>query len=245
MRALILGGTGEARELARLMMGQGWWVTSSLAGRVSNPHLPVGEVRIGGFGGPAGMARWIFDNGVEVIIDATHPFAERISTSAAEASRATGIPLICLHRPAWSPGVGDRWISVASMIEAAELVARDYHHIFLTIGRQQLEPFASDPHNLYVIRCVEKPSCLLPPRHRLILSRGPFDVSGEKELMVGNQIDALVTKNSGGALTVAKLEAARSLGIPVVMVQRPPLPAGARAIVVHTPVEVLRALREI
>ncbi|MFV8394625.1 cobalt-precorrin-6A reductase [Corynebacterium hindlerae] len=245
MRALILGGTSEARELARLMMGQGWWVTSSLAGRVSNPHLPVGEVRIGGFGGPAGMARWIFENGVEVVIDATHPFAERISTSAAEASRATGVPLICLHRPAWKPVNGDKWIPVSSMEEAASVVARDYHHIFLTIGRQQLEPFAKDPHNLYVIRCVEKPSVPLPPRHRLILSRGPFDVAGEKDLMIGNQIDVLVTKNSGGTLTEAKLEAARSLGIPVVMVERPPLPGRSRAIVVHTPVEVLRSLREI
>lgn len=245
MRALILGGTAEARELARLMMGQGWWVTSSLAGRVANPHLPVGEVRIGGFGGPAGMARWIFENGVEVIIDATHPFAERISTSAAEASRATGIPLICLHRPAWTPTTGDRWIPVASMSEAATVVARDYHHIFLTIGRQPLSHFASDPHNLYVIRCVEKPSAPLPPRYRLILSRGPFDIASEKELMVGNQIDALVTKNSGGEMTAAKLEAARSLGIPVVMVERPSLPAGSRAFVVHNPVEALRALREI
>lgn len=245
MRALILGGTAEARELARLMMGQGWWVTSSLAGRVANPHLPVGEVRIGGFGGPAGLARWIFDNGIEVIIDATHPFAEQISLSAAEASRATGVPLICLHRKAWEPQAGDRWISVASMDEAAALVARDYHHIFLTIGRQQLAPFAADPHNLYLIRCVEKPAPPLPKRHRLLLSRGPFDVAGEKETMIGNQIDVLVTKNSGGEMTSAKLEAARALGKPVVMVERPPLPAAARAYLVHTPLEALRALREV
>ncbi|AKK03126.1 cobalt-precorrin-6A reductase [Corynebacterium epidermidicanis] len=244
MHALILGGTAEARELARLMMGQGWWVTSSLAGRVANPHLPVGEVRIGGFGGPAGLARWIFDNDIEVIIDATHPFAEKISTSAAEAALATGVPLISLHRKPWEPVPGDRWLPVASMDEAASIAARDYHHIFLTIGRQQLAPFARDPHNLYVIRCVEKPTAPLPARHRLILSRGPFDVAGEKELMVGNQIDCLVTKNSGGQLTAAKLEAARSLGIPVVMVERPPLPGGSRAVVAHTPVEVLRLLRE-
>ncbi|MEJ5927295.1 cobalt-precorrin-6A reductase [Corynebacterium sp. H128] len=245
MRALILGGTGEARELARLMMGQGWWVTSSLAGRVSNPHLPVGEVRIGGFGGPAGMARWIFENGIEVIIDATHPFAERISTSAAEASRATGVPLICLHRKAWEPGPRDHWIAVESMSEAASLAAQDYHHIFLTVGRQQLAPFATDKHNLYVIRCVEKPAAPLPARHRLILSRGPFDLAGEKELMMGNQIDCVVTKNSGGEMTAAKLEAARALGIPVIMVQRPPLPAGSRAYLVHTPLEALHALREV
>lgn len=224
MRALILGGTGEARAVAASLKDSGWHVTSSLAGRVANPKLPVGEVRIGGFGGPAGLAKWLIHNGIEVIIDATHPYAEKISISASEASRATGIPLIALHRPAWTPGPKDRWRMVSTMEEAAALVAREYHHILLTIGRQQLAPFAADPHNLYVIRAVDPPSVALPARHRVLLSRGPFEVEAEKKLLIDNQIDAVVTKNSGGAMTEAKLEAARLLGIDVVMVQRPALP---------------------
>lgn len=235
MRALILGGTREARDLARLLYDAGWQVTSSLAGRVSKPALPVGEVRIGGFGGPAGLATWLLAHGIEVIVDATHPFAERISISAAEAARATGIPLVHLHRPAWQPQPGDKWISVENMQQAAAKASRDFHHIFLTIGRQNLQYFADDPHNLYVIRCVEPPSAPLPTRHRIILDRGPFEVEAEKKLLVGNQIDCVVTKNSGGALTAAKLTAARSLGVSVLMIERPPLVTSGSSVVVHTP----------
>lgn len=237
MHALILGGTAEGRELARQLVDDGWDVTSSLAGRVDNPRLPVGSVRIGGFGGPAGLTKWLLDNRVEVIFDATHPFAERISLSAAEAARATGIPLIALHRPQWEPQPRDIWIPVSNMTTAAELAARDYHHVFLTIGRQQLAPFAADPYNFYLIRTVDPPEVVVPKRHRIILSRGPFTVTEEKKLMKDNQIDCLVTKNSGGAMTHAKLDAARELGIPVLMVQRPEPPKVA--IVVHTVAEAL------
>ena len=232
MRALILGGTAESRELALLLLQSGWRVTSSLAGRVKKPKLPLGEVRIGGFGGPPGLARWLMDHEVDLVVDATHPFAEKISISAAEATRATGIPLIALHRPAWTPENYDEWIYVNDMEEAARIAER-YHHIFLTIGRQKLAPFANDSHNLYVIRSVDPPEGPLPKRHRLILSRGPFSVQDEKQLMRDNQIDALVTKNSGGSLTYAKIVAARQLGIPVIMVQRPPLPGGSRITAVH------------
>ncbi|MDO5077386.1 cobalt-precorrin-6A reductase [Corynebacterium sp.] len=234
MRALILGGTREARDLAQLLQADNWHVTSSLAGRVKQPALPVGEVRIGGFGGPAGLAAWLLEERVEVVIDATHPFAERISVSAAEATRATGIPLIALHRPAWEPQPRDHWINVADMAEAARVVAREFHHVFLTVGRQQLAAFARDPHNLYVIRCVDPPEVDLPKRHRMIFSRGPFTVEGEKQLLRDNQIDCVVTKNSGGDLTRAKLDAARELGVAVVMVQRPQLPGGPQVRVVHT-----------
>lgn len=233
MRALILGGTAESRELALLLLQSGWRVTSSLAGRVKEPKLPLGEVRIGGFGGPPGLARWLMDHEVDLVVDATHPFAEKISISAAEATRATGIPLIALHRPAWTPENYDEWIYVNGMEEAARIAER-YHHIFLTIGRQKLAPFANDSHNLYVIRSVDPPEGPLPKRHRLILSRGPFSVQDEKQLMRDNQIDALVTKNSGGSLTYAKIVAARQLGIPVIMVQRPLLPGGSRITAVHT-----------
>ena len=162
MHALILGGTHEGRELARLLVDAGWYVTSSLAGRVAAPRLPVGEVRVGGFGGPAGLTRWLMGSQIDVIIDATHPFAERISYSAAEAANATGVPLIALHRPAWTPEPRDKWILVQSMAEAARIAAQQFHHVFLTIGRQQLAPFADDPHNLYVIRAVEPPQVVLP-----------------------------------------------------------------------------------
>ena len=235
MHALILGGTHEGRELARLLVDAGWYVTSSLAGRVAAPRLPVGEVRVGGFGGPAGSQ-------IDVIIDATHPFAERISYSAAEAANATGVPLIALHRPAWTPEPRDKWILVQSMAEAARIAAQQFHHVFLTIGRQQLAPFADDPHNLYVIRAVEPPQVVLPKRNRVILSRGPFTVADEKKLMRDNQIDCVVTKNSGGELTRAKLVAARELGITVIMVQRPQLPKVKT--VVHTPAEVLQILSD-
>ena len=242
MHALILGGTSEGRELARLLVDAGWYVTSSLAGRVAAPRLPVGEVRVGGFGGPAGLTRWLMGSQIDVIIDATHPFAERISYSAAEAANATGVPLIALHRPAWTPEPRDKWILVQSMAEAARIAAQQFHHVFLTIGRQQLAPFADDPHNLYVIRAVEPPQVVLPKRNRVILSRGPFTVADEKKLMRDNQIDCVVTKNSGGELTRAKLVAARELGITVIMVQRPQLPKVKT--VVHTPAEVLRVLSD-
>lgn len=223
MRALILGGTAEARELATLLVNKGWHITTSLAGRVKHPRLPAGEVRIGGFGGPSGLARWILDEKVDVIVDATHPFAERISTSAYEAARATHVPLLALHRPAWEEQPGDRWIHVSTMREAA-LKAQRFAHVFLTIGRQQLAPFADDPDNLYIIRSVEQPSATLPARHRIILDRGPFSLSSEKKTLIDNQIDVVVTKNSGGS-TYPKLEAARSLNIPVIIIDRPPLPA--------------------
>lgn len=230
MRALILGGTGEARALARRLTAEGWYVVSSLAGRVAEPKLPVGQVRIGGFGGPAGLARWLLANDTVVVIDATHPFAERISVSAAEASRATGVPLVALHRPAWGKERGDNWLEVGSVAEAAALVEDRFNAPFLTVGRQQLAPFAEDDHGRYLIRCVERPSVPLPARHTLVLSRGPFDVPGERKIMRDYAVDCLVTKNSGGSMTYSKIIAARDLKKPVVMVQRPELP-GADSVV--------------
>lgn len=224
MRALILGGTAEARALAKRLVGEGWFVTSSLAGRVSNPKLPAGNVRIGGFGGPAGLTRWLIADATEVIIDATHPYAERISESAAEAARATGLPLVALHRPAWERQPGDNWIEVSSMQEAADIVADRFYSPFLTIGRQQLAPFADDANGRYLIRCVEQPAPPLPKNRKIILNRGPYDVAAERKLMRDYAVDCVVTKNSGGAATYAKIEAARDLKKPVVIVQRPQLP---------------------
>lgn len=243
MRALILGGTAEARQLAAELVAAGWFVTSSLAGRVSEPKLPVGFVRVGGFGGPAGLARWLISDATEVIIDATHPYAERISESAAEAARATGIPLIALHRPAWQRQTGDNWIEVASMAEAAAVVADRFYSPFLTIGRQQLAAFAGDSRGRYVIRCVEKPAPPLPRNRVVVLDRGPFDVAAERKIMRDYAVDCVVTKNSGGQATYAKIQAARDLKKPVVMVQRPPLPGADIATVVNSVSEALAAVR--
>lgn len=239
MRALILGGTREARDLAKLLVDRGDDVISSLAGRVKNPALPVGEVRIGGFGGPEGLTAWIKEHSIDVLIDATHPFAEKISLSAATACKATGTPLIHLHRPAWTKQPGEQWIEVPTMDDAAREAAT-FSTVLLTIGRQKLASFAPYDSTQFIIRCVDEPEVALPPKHTIIFSRGPFTVDGEKELLSTNGVEALVTKNSGGALTHAKLEAARELGIPVIIVQRPPLPEGGT--LVHSAAEAVAAL---
>ena len=223
-RILLLGGTAEARRLADLLDSAGLDVVTSLAGRVSRPALPRGEVRIGGFGGPEGLARWLTDEGASAVIDATHPFAERISASAVRACAETGVPLLRLHRPGWSPEPGDDWIRVASTEEAAEVVRRRFRRPMLTIGRQGLAAFAGDTRGSYLIRCVEPPEVSLPHRYLLVLDRGPFGVESERALMSRHRIDVLVTKNSGGTATHAKLEAARALHIPVVMIERPAAP---------------------
>lgn len=243
MRALILGGTAEGRELAARLIAEGWAVTSSLAGRVAAPRLPVGRVRIGGFGGPAGLARHLVEEDVTVLVDATHPFAERISISAAEAARATGVALVALHRPAWTPGRGEEWLEVDSMAEAAALVRRRFRAPFLTIGRQQLAHFAGDAEGRYLIRCVDEPEPPLPPNRTVVLSRGPYEVAAERKLMRDYAVDCLVTKNSGGAATHAKLEAARDLRKPVVMVRRPRLPGADIAVVVGDVDSAVRAAR--
>jgi precorrin-6A/cobalt-precorrin-6A reductase len=198
-------------------------VVSTLAGRVREPRLPVGEVRVGGFGGPDGLAAWLRAENVDVVVDATHPFAERISFSAAEAARRTGVPILLLRRPGWAPGPGDDWRFVGSLGEAARLVPPGAR-VFLTTGRQGLRAFAGVAHAWFLIRCVDEPEEPLPRQAEVLLARGPYTVSGELGLMRAHRIDLLVTKDSGGSLTVAKLTAARELGVPVVLVSRPAAP---------------------
>lgn len=222
LTVLILGGTGEARSLAAVLAARpDVRVVSTLAGRVAAPRLPDGEVRIGGFGGPAGLASWLRDERVDAIVDATHPFAERISASAATAASLAGVPLLLLRRPGWTPGPGDDWRSVGSLAEAAQELPAG--RVFLTTGRQGLAAFAAVD-RWFLIRCVDPPSAPLPARYELLLARGPYTVDGELSLMRAHEIDVLVTKDSGGDLTFAKLIAARSLGLPVIMVRRPPAP---------------------
>ena len=226
---LILGGTGEARELAALLASPGdLVVVSSLAGRVRNPALPAGEVRIGGFGGIDGLAGWLRDQRVRAVVDATHPFAQTISANAAAACARTGTPLLALVREPWAPGPGDRWHEAESLDAAAQALSALGRRVFLTTGRQGLAAFAAVPDLWFLIRCVDPPDGPLPAAREVILARGPYDAAAELELMRRHRIDVLVTKNSGGPLTEGKLAAARQLSLPVVMVRRPPRPGGAR-----------------
>lgn len=218
---LILGGTTEARHLAdALALAPGLEVVYSLAGRVSAPRLPAGSSRVGGFGGAEAMAEWLSGHDVGAVVDATHPFAERISASAVEAARIAAVPLLVLRRPSWEPDDADVWHVVESLPEAARALERFGERVFLTTGRQGLRHFA-DVDRWFLVRCVSAPESPMPARMDLLLARGPFTLHGELALMRDNAIDVVVTKDSGGTAAAAKLAAARELGLPVVMVRRP------------------------
>jgi precorrin-6A/cobalt-precorrin-6A reductase len=219
---LILGGTAEARELARELDGGGVPVISSLAGRVARPRLPAGQVRIGGFGGPEALARWLHDHGIVAVVDATHPFAERISASAAAACPRAGVPLLRLERPGWSERPGDRWRWVDSLEEAAAAIPELGERVLLTTGRQGLAAFAGVQGAWFLVRCVDPPGPPLPARHELVLDRGPYTLEGELALIDRHLIDVVVTKDSGGRHTEAKLDGARERRLPVIVVRRPP-----------------------
>lgn len=229
-RVLILGGTREARKLAEMISGDsGFQVVSSLAGRVREPVLPAGEVRVGGFGGVDGLRNWLSDNDIDAVIDATHPFAGVISAHAAAAAAALNLPALHVRRPGWRERPGDKWIRVPDVASAVGAVAERGSRIFLTIGRQGAGAFAGLTDRWFLIRAIDPPTAALPPDHELLLARGPFAVEDEIRLLTEHRIDVLVTKDSGGELTLAKLIAARTCGIPVVMIDRPRLPAGAQA----------------
>ncbi|KMS88928.1 MULTISPECIES: cobalt-precorrin-6A reductase [Streptomyces] len=228
---LILGGTTEARRLAAdLAARPGVRVTTSLAGRVTRPGALPGEVRTGGFGGPEGLADWLRAHRVDALVDATHPFAASITDHAARAARATGVPAVVLRRPGWRPGPGDRWHDVPSLAAAAEALPGLGRRVFLTTGRLGLAAFAHLTGLRFLVRSVDPPEPPLPPGTTVVLARGPFTVTGETELLRAHRIDVLVTKDSGGDATAAKLTAARELGLPVVLVRRPALPAGVTAV---------------
>jgi precorrin-6A/cobalt-precorrin-6A reductase len=231
VKVLILGGTAQARALAAELHGRdGCRVVSSLAGRTSRPTLPEGEVRVGGFGGAEGLAEYLSVEVIDVLIDATHPFAQDISAHAAQAAEEIGVRLIALRRACWSPEPGDRWIRVPDIEGAAREAAeiRGGGCVFVTTGAGGLAAYAdaNDARHRYLIRTVDPPSEALPPRYTIVLDRGPYTVEGELALMDEHGVCALVTKNSGGELTKAKLTAARRRGIPVIMVDPPAPPAG-------------------
>lgn len=239
-RVLLLGGTAEAGALARELSG---WprlrVISSLAGRLRDPQVPPGEVRIGGFGGQAGLVRWLRARQVRAVIDATHPFAATITGTAAGATTELGLPFVVLRRPGWQAGPGDSWHWADSLDTAASAVPDLGCRAFLTTGRTGLAAFCALDRLWFLVRTIDPPGPPLPARCQVVLGRGPFTVDGELDLLRRHRIDVLVTKDSGGPQTAAKLVAARSLGLPVLLVRRPPLPSVP---VVTTRAEVLRWL---
>jgi precorrin-6A/cobalt-precorrin-6A reductase len=240
MRVLVLGGTFEASKLADLLAGQsGISSTLSFAGRTKALRPPKIPYRIGGFGGVDGLNAYLEAERIDVLVDATHPFATQMPRHAAIAAAGAKIPLVVLSRPAWVAQPGDRWIEAADMAAAAAALGRERKRVFLTIGRLQLGAFAVAPQHFYLIRTIE-PLALPPnlPRHRVILGRGPFAFEAEQKLLREESIDLLVSKNSGGETAFAKLVAARHVGLPVVMVARP------RQVgpVFHDPAEVMALL---
>ncbi|WP_276199891.1 cobalt-precorrin-6A reductase [Chelatococcus sp. XZ-Ab1] len=224
MRILLLGGTSEATTLARLVAEDTRFEpVLSLAGRTSAPAAAPVATRIGGFGGMDGLAHFLARERIAAVVDATHPFAARMSANAAAACGMAGVPLLALTRPSWQHRPDDNWIEVADMAGAAAALGTTPARVFLTIGRQELSVFAAAPQHHYVVRSIEPAKGLLASA-TLIRARGPFAVEDEVALMRREAIDVVVSKNAGGRATEAKIIAARKLGLPVVMVRRPDRP---------------------
>jgi precorrin-6A/cobalt-precorrin-6A reductase len=230
LRALVLGGTSEARKLAvHIAKAPHIDAVMSFAGRTSAPLDTGLPTRVGGFGGVDGLMRYLTEAKIERVIDATHPFASQISANARSACAALGVPLAVFGRQAWRAQAGDRWIEVANMEAAATALEGDPRRVFLTIGRLGVAAFRGQPQHEYLIRTIEPPQAEeLPPRRSVIMARGPFEREHEIALMREYRIDILVTKNSGGLLTYAKIEAARELGLEVIIVAPPVLSDVAR-----------------
>jgi precorrin-6A/cobalt-precorrin-6A reductase len=224
---LILGGTTEAADLARRLDAAGWPVTTSLAGRTSRPAPLPGAVRVGGFGGVVGLAAHLRSEPVDAVVDATHPFAAQMPHHAAAACAQVGVPRLRLVRPGWTAVAGDRWVRVPDLAAAAEaLVDARSRRVFLTTGRQELAPFARLEDVWFLVRSIDRPDTMPLARATVVLDRGPFVVEAEQALMAQHAVDTLVTKDSGGASIAQELAAARALGLPVVVVDRPPSPDG-------------------
>jgi precorrin-6A/cobalt-precorrin-6A reductase len=247
LRVLVLGGTRDAYELATALVASAELaplaVTSSLAGRTASPLVPPGGVRSGGFGGVAGLAAYLECEGIDAAVDATHPFAATISRNAVLACARIGVPLLGLERPRWTPVPGDRWERVPDVAAAALRARALGQRIFLTIGRQGLAPFAAIDDRWFLVRAIDPPEVALPPRHTLLLARGPFALADEFALLRRHAIDVVVAKDSGGDATAAKLTAARTLGIAVVVVDRPPVSGAATVAGSDAVIEWLAALR--
>lgn len=229
---LILGGTAEAAALAAAALarfGDRLTVTTSLAGRTAQPAPLPGRVRSGGFGGTAGLAAYLAADSVDVVVDATHPFAAQISAHAAAACEAARIPRLLLERPPWQRHPRDRWVEVEHLAAAAAALPGLGRRVWLTIGARELDAFAGLAEHHFLVRLIARPTLPLPlPSHEVLVGRGPFNLAQERTILERHAIDVLVAKASGGAATEAKLVAARERNLPVVMVRRPPQPAGER-----------------
>jgi precorrin-6A/cobalt-precorrin-6A reductase len=224
-RVLILGGTGDAAALAaKAAQLPDLEIISSLAGRTQQPVSPTGNVRVGGFGGEAGLITYLQQQQIDLLIDTTHPFAAQISWHAAAAAEHCQIPHLMLVRPAWQQQDGDRWIEVVSNEAAANVLPGLAQRVFLTIGRQELASFAHLHRIWFLMRMIDPPQDQALPPGEILLERGPFSLEHERLLLHTYKIEAIVSKNSGGDATYAKIIAAREMGLPVVMVQRPSMP---------------------
>ena len=222
-RVLILGGTTEARLLGeRLARRGGLDVTLSLAGRTASPVPHAVPVRVGGFGGARGLADYIVKERIDALIDATHPYATIISENASSAARQTSVPFVVLHRAPWTAVAGDRWIEVNDTRAAVQALGEKSRRVFVTVGRNELAPFAAAPHHFYLIRSVDPVDPPLPlPHARYVTERGPFSEAHDRALMTEHKIDAVVAKNSGGNAAYGKIAAARALRIEVIILHRP------------------------
>ncbi len=226
MQVLVLGGTGDAIQLInQLAMIPNLKVINSLAGRTREPSRAGMPTRIGGFGGVDGLVHYLKTEMIDIVIDATHPFASQISFNAAAAAQACGLPHIMLVRPQWEPLAGDRWLVVDSINAAVTILPKVAKRVFLTIGRQEIAAFSNLAEIWFLMRMIDPPApSVKTPKGELLLAKGPFSLIDERELLNKHQIEAIVSKNSGGEATYAKIVAARELSLPVVMIQRPPLP---------------------
>ncbi|WP_421708679.1 cobalt-precorrin-6A reductase [Algihabitans sp.] len=223
---LVLGGTSEASDLARELASRNLQATLSYAGRVARPRRQPLPCRVGGFGGVEGLASYLRDNRITHLIDATHPFAAQISRNAVAASALAGVPLLALTRPPWKPQAGDDWLEVPDISAAVAALSGPAQRVMLAVGRQPLAAFAAQPQHHYLLRVVDEPESPPPlPNHSLVVSRGPFTEAEDAALLRRHRISLLVAKNAGGRGAVAKLTAARSLGLRVILIARPPLPA--------------------
>jgi len=229
-RLLLLGGTREAVELARALAGNPRVETTySLAGRTSRPNPVPVSVRIGGFGGAGGLEAYLREAEIGLVVDATHPYAATMSAHAALACERASVPRLVFHRRPWTCGPGDRWIEASDTAAAARALPALGRRALLAIGSQGLAPFLTVEGIEFVVRAVEPPAPALDPgRFEVLLARGPFDLDSERGLLEAREIDVVVSKNSGGTAAHAKLEAARALGLPVVMIARPDPPPGER-----------------
>ncbi|MFN3971738.1 MAG: cobalt-precorrin-6A reductase [Gemmobacter sp.] len=226
MRVFLLGGTTEAGDMAIALAAAGINATYSYAGRTAAPRNQPLPQRTGGFGGPQGLAACLADGGYTHLIDATHPFAAGISSNAVAATTTLGLPLIALERPPWAPTPGDRWTMVPDLAAAVTALPATPKRIFLAIGRLHLDAFAGAPQHHYLLRLVDPPACPPPlPQTQTVVSRGPFTAAGDTALMRDHGTDLVVAKNAGGTGARAKLDAARALGLPVILIDRPHIPA--------------------